>query len=140
MKYKLTSTVVLLMLIESLTAQIDSSNVPSTGIAQNSDYWMKKAKQSRAIGWVLLGAGTVVTMIVSNKNYTDSGSPLDGVAAAGDNAIGMLITIACSTPFFINSIVKKKKARLLLKQEQVMFNSYHKKSLNLYQAGITIDF
>lgn len=139
MKYKLPLTFALLLFIQSLTAQIDSTRMITPGVTENSDYWMKKARQSRTIGWLLLGAGTVVTTIVSSKNYTGSGSPLDGVAAAGDNAIGMLITIACSTPFFINSTIKKKKARLLLKQEQVTLNLYNKKSLNLYHAGITID-
>lgn len=139
MKYKLISTVVLLLLIKSLTAQVDSSNIISPSVAKNSDYWMKKAKQSRAMGWILLGTGLIVTSIVSEKNYTGSGSSLDGLAAAGDQVIGTLITIACSTPLFVNSTIKKKKAKLLLKQEQVTFNPYNKKSLNLYQAGITID-
>lgn len=140
MKYKLTFTVVLLLLIQSLTAQIDSSNIISPSIVKNSDYWLKKAKQSRTAGWILLGAGVIVSTIVANRNYTDTGSPFDGLVAAGYQIIGTLITIACSTPFFINSAIKKKKAKLLLKQEQVRFNPYYKKSVNLNQVGITFDF
>ncbi len=139
MKYELAFTVVVLLLTQSLTAQNDSSIITSPSIVKNSDYWFKKAKISRTTGWILLGAGAVVTTIVSSRNYTGSGSPLDGLAAAGDQTIGTLITIACSTPFFINSAKKKKKAKVLLKQEQVTLNPYYKKSVNLYQAGITID-
>lgn len=152
---------VLSMLSHSIIAQVDTVNKISSPVMMTSDYYMKKAKTHKTIAWSMLGGGlatSVIGAIVWPDGYaTGILTYFVTFGLAGEDVLptpeeerkanlagNLMITGAVialgSTPFFIVSSKNKRKASLLLKQENVMLTPNLKSGYQLNQVGITIDF
>lgn len=136
----------------SITAQVDTSK--TVLLLDNKEYssLLKKAKAQRTVGWVLIGGAIGVVTIGSiinrnNNKPSDPNSPwsnsLNTLADLNDavilTAIAGGLTLG-SIPLFVSSSRNMKKAKLLLKKQQVMITPTLKNNLNLYQLGIAVDF
>lgn len=135
----------------SITAQVDTSK--TVLLFDNKEYasLLKKAKAQRTFGWVLIGGAIGVVTIggIINRNNnkpSDPNSPwgnsLSTLADINDAAI--LTAIAggltlSSIPLFVSSSRNTKKAKLLLKQQEVQLLPTAKSKTTLYQIGIAID-
>jgi hypothetical protein len=106
-------------------AQMKESSYAKT---LKQDY-LRKSRNQRTTGFILLGAGTALTitgyLIISNNQVEDYLNPLTVVesgAGAGVATIGMLTAVA-SIPFFILSYNNNKRAKNMsagLKMEKLL--------------------
>ncbi|HEX2684744.1 MAG TPA: hypothetical protein VHL77_12455 [Ferruginibacter sp.] len=102
----------------------------NTDPAKDADYYLRKSKNQRTVGWVTLGSGILLSgigvLILSNDdggsfdaygNYQyDNNTNVGGVILALGAASGIV-----SIPFMIMASVNKHKARVMLKNEQTGF-------------------
>ena len=97
----------------------------------SKDYYLKKSKNQKTVGWVMLGGGVAMTtigLVIGGNVESSPYDPLGGVGESGGAAIVVIAGIASalgSIPFFISSAKNKGRAstlsfstpRLLLPQQ-----------------------
>lgn len=94
----------------------------------HEDY-LRKSKNQKLIGWILLGAGATTLIAVSGGN-TD-------FSTLGTLVIGGGLATLGSIPFFIASGKNKRKANLMLKNETFLRPGVNLKS-NYIAVGLKI--
>ena len=95
--------------------------------APSKDYYLKKSKTQKTVGWVMIGGGVVMTTISILIPYKQSDNPFDYLTysnASGGAAIlllGGIGTALGSIPFFISSAKNKRKAASIVISDQNIF-------------------
>lgn len=96
--------------------------------APSKDYYLKKSKTQKTVGWVMLGGGVVMTttglIIASNQINEDPfeytfGNKGTGSAIVTDAGIGISLG---SIPFFISSAKNARKAATIsFNNQKILF-------------------
>ncbi|MES2777278.1 MAG: hypothetical protein V4722_24080 [Bacteroidota bacterium] len=106
----------ILLLSQMISAQTIDSTI-KTETKTRYEMLIKKARQNRTIGWVLLGAGIVMTGtsagVIAGGSYKG-----DGAVWISLLTVGGISTVA-SIPFFISAGSNKRKAKWSLKESRV---------------------
>ncbi len=79
----------------------------------SKDYYLKKSKTQKTVGWILLGTGAGIAAygLITINSYTDNEGPFGGQNYTGALiAIGGGVISASSIPFFISSAKNKRRA------------------------------
>lgn len=97
----------LLALLIGLSLQTFSQE--STTSVYNKDYYLKKSKTQKTIGWVVLGAGTslIAAGLITGSGKSDD---LGDVFAGGAYIVSGVVLDAVSIPFFVSASKNKKRA------------------------------
>src|ERR1044072_8806263 len=86
-------------------SQVDSA---SPNASAKTDY-LKKSKTQKTVAWVLLGAGTAMTIggVIAGRNGVDDIDPNEATNGAALIVGGIVLDIA-SIPFFISGAKNKQ--------------------------------
>ena len=79
----------------------------------SKDYYLKKSRAQKTVGWILLGTGVGIAAygLITINSYTDNEGPLGTQNYTGALiAIGGGVISAFSIPSFISSAKNKRKA------------------------------
>ncbi|MGC4235283.1 MAG: hypothetical protein QM594_20095 [Niabella sp.] len=131
----------LLLLHFTINAQI--INPPENTVQQN-DYekYIKKSKAQRTAAWIMLGGGTVVGvtgLVIGINNITlFGGEPNTESKIGGAMFVAGALSMVGSVPFFISSGANKRKARVLLKNENVKIGNKYLPGSNYTAVSISI--
>jgi hypothetical protein len=91
----------------------------------SKDYYLKKSKTQKTVGWILLGTGAGIAAygFITRNSYTDNAGPFGGQNYTGALiAIGGGVISASSIPFFISSAKNKRKAATIsFKNQKILF-------------------
>ena len=98
---------------------IKSFGQTEAGRTVSKDYYLKKSKNQKTVGWIMLGGGVAMTtigLVIGGNVESSPYDPLGGVGESGGAAIVMIAGIASalgSIPFFISSAKNKGRASTL---------------------------
>ena len=112
MKNIIFSLVLLLFVVKSFSQ--------TAGSALSKDYYLKKSKNQKTIGWILLGSGgglIITGIIVQSSNERNHG----GSSSGGEIALVGIVPTLVSIPFFISSSKNKRKAASIAVSNQNLF-------------------
>ena len=78
----------------------------------SKDYYLKKSKTQKTVGWILLGTGAGIAAygLITLNDYTDNANFGTANYTGALIAIGGGVIAASSIPFFISSAKNKRKA------------------------------
>lgn len=101
-----------------------SDGIKAQGVMQNNqaDYYWKKHKTFKTLGWVSIGVGIPLTLVGAVSSIASADNPRVKQSTADVLAASGLLLTASSIPFFILSHKYKKKAKSLslsLKSERI---------------------
>ena len=99
---------------------VKSFSQTATSSAISKDYYLKKSKNQKTIGWILLGSGgglIITGIIVQSSNEKNHG----GSYAGGEIALVGIVPAVASIPFFISSSKNKRKAASIAISDQNLF-------------------
>ena len=102
----------------------------------DADLLFQKSKQQKIAAWILLGAGVGLVMVGSN---IASNGNLDNIGSGLVIMIGGGAALITSVPLFISSAKNKRKANLMLKDENVFFNPQLNIKEHLIAVGVKIN-
>ena len=125
--------VMTIILTNTLSAQTDTSNTKPEPVVKKSAYYFKKSFNQKSGGYTLLTVGFIAS-IVGGSLIFKNGPYIEILIPA---ALGIL-TSGAGIVCLVNASKNKTRAKILLKQEQVSIST--KADLNLYSAGIQINF
>ena len=89
----------------------------SAAVIEDHAYYVKKSKNERTAGWILLGSGLVVSgvgLLISTSSNANFDNAQTGVIIMGVGAISGIVSI----PFMIMAHVNRIKANLLLSSQK----------------------
>ncbi|MFV5699892.1 hypothetical protein ACM55H_16140 [Flavobacterium sp. ZT3R17] len=113
-------TITFLMLL-LFTVNAFSQTIPSNEFSK--EYYLKKSKNQKTTGWILLSGGTIMTVVgvigFSDSWYSSSNSTTD---AYGFIMLGGVVSGLGSIPFFIMSGNNARKAATISLISQPVFN------------------
>ena len=131
MKRILFSVVLLLLIAKSF------SQTP----ALSKDYYLKKSKTQKTVGWAMLGGGLAMTsigLIIANKKVNDD--PFNAILDTGPIAVtlaGVGVALG-SIPFFISSAKNARRAATIsFENQKVLFPKQNVLALKV-QPAITL--
>ncbi len=124
-------------IVFSLTLLLFVAKSFSQSTALSKDYYLKKSKNKKTVGWLMLGGGVAMTTIgiiiasgQTNDRLNDpfGVDPFSGNEGAAIVAVAGLASALGSIPFFINSAKNARKAakvsfstpKLLLPQQNTL--------------------
>ena len=146
MKKSLSLTVAILIIATCLLAQPDTSlaKIRKTDLAEQL---LLKSKRQRTTGLVLLAGGLVFDAIAI-ANYPKDYDFIFGTTPEKETnaTLSSILFVAgaaawiSSIPVLISGRVNQRKARLLLRTEQVTISPQFKTNQWQYKTGITINF
>lgn len=114
-------------------AQIAKDSLRKTGDRDLASSYLQKAKTQKTIGWILLGTGVTFAIIGASQAKSDIFTESsDGIVPLG---IATLSSIA-SVPFFISAGKKKRKAEILLSNQNIPLTG--SSGLKLMSVGIAV--
>ena len=101
---------------------VSVNSVPYVGLANDKDYdyYMKKSKGYRAVGWSTLTGGLVLSgvgLLISASSSASFEAVETGVIIMGIGALSGIVSI----PFMIMATVNKHKAQLMLDKKKTGF-------------------
>lgn len=113
-------------IVFSLTLLLFAVKLFSQSAAFSKDYYLKKSKTQKTVGWVLLGGGVTMTTagyLLLIKQANDD--PLNTFVGAKGQGYVMLMTAGAATtlgsiPFFISSAKNARKAATISFNNQNM--------------------
>mgnify|MGYP003585762110 CR=1 FL=1 len=125
----------------SLFAQRDTVAIDSTNYNLATNY-MKKSKNQKTIGWIMVGAGTalIIAGAVTNSSSSDIGWESlnkdinQGILIASGSLVGI-----GSIPLFLASSKNRKKAEIYLKPANTI-NYIQQKPVYTPQLGLVVRF
>ena len=139
MKHLSILPVILFLATQLATAQ-DSLPKPrhqSTTIIRDHDYYEQQSKTLIPVGYVLIGAGAVAT-IVGTITFTNSYDIIDACGGCFVTAAIGIAAISVGIPLLVKGYVFKRKANMTLKSENLNHASHVPVKANLISAGIAI--
>ena len=110
--------IVFLLFTTAGMAQRQDTAQHMTFAREDYNKYMKRRNTFNTLGWVMLGAGVVMSgtsYLIYSSNGFNGTWDLEPLFIAG------LVTTGASIPVFIAASINKRKARLLLKGENVLF-------------------
>ena len=96
-------------------------------------YYLKKSKQQKTIGWILLGAGVSLTIVGGQQVSKDIFSESSGGEAL--MLIGNLSALA-SIPVFLSAAKHRGRAEILLRNQNIPLT--HVSGTRLTSIGVAI--
>ncbi len=102
----------------------------TTSPAFSKDYYLKKSKNQKTVGWIMLGGGVAMTtigIIIPNTQTNDPNDPFgvdpfSGNEGAAIVAAAGLVSALGSIPFFISSAKNARKAAMIsFNNQKVLF-------------------
>lgn len=117
---------------------------PSENAVRPNDYekYIKKSKARKTAAWIMLGGGTVmgVTGLVIGINNISlfGGEPNTESKIGGAMFFAGALSMVGSIPFFISSGANKRKARVLLKNENIKIGSKYLPGSDYTAVSISI--
>ncbi|MES2777279.1 MAG: hypothetical protein V4722_24085 [Bacteroidota bacterium] len=134
-----------------LPAQMLDTSALNTQQEKHKMY-LKKAKNNRLAGWVMLGAGLGMTILGASQSLSNfsGGGLLSGSgsssSASSSNSEGSflatcgLVSMLGSIPCFIGGGINKRKARLMLKQDKLSIGNKVLYKASYPAVAITVSF
>ena len=114
-------------------AQIAKDSLRKIGDWDLASSYLQKAKTQKTVGWILLGTGVTFAIIGASQAKSDIFTESsDGIVPLG---IATLSSIA-SVPFFISAGKKKRKAAILLSNQNIPLTG--SSGLQLISVGIAV--
>ena len=95
-------------------------------------YYLKKSKEQKTIGWILLGVGITSTIVGGQQASKDIFNESSGEAWT---IVGALCTVA-SIPVFLSGAKNKGRAEILLRNQNIPLT--HVSGTRLTSIGIAI--
>jgi hypothetical protein len=118
---------------------------PATKSQQESyEYYMRKSKTNKTIGWVLAGTGTALAIggaIAATKEVTENVLNLDTKLSDTDDILlgaGVACAVA-SVPFFISAGKNKKRAKIAVGTQPITLGYYRTQSRSYISAGFSFN-
>ncbi len=118
-------------IVFSLTLLLFVAKSFSQSTALSKDYYLKKSKNKKTVGWLMLGGGVAMTTIgiiiasgQTNDRLNDpfGVDPFSGNEGAAIVAVAGLASALGSIPFFISSAKNARKAAMIsFNNQKVLF-------------------
>ena len=104
----------LLLVTYAFTCSAQKMDTTYRPALNSYDYYIKKSKTNKTIGFILLGSGVLISAI---SYGTYAGNDFNGPFSGNDALVLGGVMAVGSIPFFIFAGSNKRKARLALKGE-----------------------
>jgi len=127
-----------------MSIQFADAQVTDTTKAANKEsykFYLQKRKTNNIIGFVLLGAGIIMTvsgLAESGPFFSDNPHRGEALSIAG------AVTTLSSIPFFIMASKNKRKAKLALKEASITLNNtnigFNNKPYRSVYPGLSLSF
>ncbi|KIA87638.1 hypothetical protein [Flavobacterium sp. AED] len=131
---KKTITVLMLLLF---TVNAFSQTIPNNEFSKK--YYLKKSKNQKTTGWILLSGGTLMTVVgvigFSDSWYSSSNSTTD---TYGFIMLGGVVSGLGSIPFFIMSGNNARKAATISLSNQPVFSPMQGSLVLNSQPGLSV--
>ena len=134
MKNKFLSVLFLLQLFSMCTSGQELDPPVNRTPQQSHDYFMKKSRNNRTAGWVLVGTGSAL--------YIGGALSISQLDIDAASTLVVLVVACClaSIPFFKIGSRNKKKAKLALSNQPVSYGCYRMQKMSYPSVGLQINF
>ena len=106
----------------------------TTKAVYTKEEYLQKSKSQQTTGWILLGSGTMLTVI----GAASFGDLTNGDDTGGYLFVGGVLAAAASVPFLISSSVNKRRSTTFNIKKQKIFLP-NKSSMAICQTAISVE-
>lgn len=127
--------------MNNIQAQVESEKIKKENMTNTElkKYYSQKSKSQKTVGWVLIGAGALISAISVATAYNDL--DLNNPNSLDGNVVGFTIGgtfMVGSIPLFIASTKNKKRASLIVHQSQLNLIPGIRRNITIKSIGIGI--